>query len=63
MTERRTQAQRRAESRVRLIQAAIRLLGSHGYAGTSLVEIGKAAGLSRGLVSHHFGSRKRACRP
>ena len=60
MTERRTQAERRAESRLRLIQAAIRLLGTRGYAGTSLVEIGKEAGLSRGLVSHHFGS-KEAC--
>lgn len=60
MTEGRTQAERRAESRLRLIEAAIKLLGSHGYAGTSLVEIGKAAGLSRGLVSHHFGS-KEAC--
>jgi AcrR family transcriptional regulator len=60
VTERRTQAERRAESRLRLIEAAIKLLGSHGYAGTSLVEIGKAAGLSRGLVSHHFGS-KEAC--
>ena len=60
MTERRTQAERRAESRQRLIDAAIQLLGERGYARTSLVEIGKAAGLSRGLVSHHFGS-KEAC--
>ncbi|MCD0453044.1 TetR/AcrR family transcriptional regulator [Actinocorallia sp. API 0066] len=60
MKERRTQAERRAESQDRLLRAAIQLLGTHGYARTSLAEIGKAAGLSRGLVSHHFGS-KEAC--
>jgi AcrR family transcriptional regulator len=60
VAERRTQAERRTESRQRLIEAAIRLLAVRGYARTSLVEIGKEAGLSRGLVSHHFGS-KEAC--
>jgi AcrR family transcriptional regulator len=60
VVERRTQAERRAESRERLIKAAIRLLATRGYARTSLVEIGREAGLSRGLVSHHFGS-KEAC--
>jgi AcrR family transcriptional regulator len=60
MTGRRTQAERRAESRGRLIDAAIELLGTRGYAGTSLAEIGARAGLSRGLVNHHFGT-KEAC--
>jgi len=58
--ERRTQAERRAESRARIIDAAAELLAVNGYARTSLVEIGRVAGLSRGLVSHHFGS-KEAC--
>ncbi|MFF7476938.1 TetR family transcriptional regulator [Streptomyces sp. NPDC008092] len=60
VVERRTQAERRAESRDRLIKAAIRLLAERGYAHASLVEIGRAAGFSRGLVNHHFGS-KEAC--
>lgn len=60
MVERRSQAERRAESRARLVEAAIELLATNGYARTSLVEIGKAAGTSRGLVIHHFGS-KEAC--
>ncbi|XVV38316.1 TetR/AcrR family transcriptional regulator [Streptomyces sp. CA-100214] len=60
MVHQRTQAERREDSRQRLIQAAIVLLAERGYAHTSLVEIGRAAGLSRGLVSHHFGS-KEAC--
>lgn len=57
---RRTQQERSAESRDRLIEATIRLLAERGYAGTSLAEIGRASGLSRGLVTHHFGS-KEAC--
>ncbi|MEU6198519.1 helix-turn-helix domain-containing protein [Streptomyces sp. NPDC047061] len=60
MLERRTQAERRSDSQARLVAAAIHLLGTRGYAGASLAEIGKAAGLSRGLVNHHFGS-KEAC--
>ncbi|WP_316575021.1 TetR/AcrR family transcriptional regulator [Nocardia canadensis] len=60
MAERRTQADRTAESRQRLILATIRLLPKRGYARTSLAEIGREAGVSRGLVTHHFGS-KEAC--
>lgn len=56
----RTQADRTARARRRLIQAAIRLLAERGYTGTTLAEIGREAGLSRGLVTHHFGS-KDAC--
>ncbi|HWN31747.1 MAG TPA: TetR/AcrR family transcriptional regulator [Pseudonocardia sp.] len=58
--ERRTQAQRTAESRRRLVDAAIALLAERGYSGTTLLEIGRASGLSRGLVTHHFGT-KEAC--
>jgi AcrR family transcriptional regulator len=60
MAERLTQAERRARSRGRLIEAAIDVLATRGYAGTTLVEIGKAANLSRGLVNYHF-STKEAC--
>jgi AcrR family transcriptional regulator len=56
--ERRTQVARTAESRRRLVDAAIKLLAEHGYAGATLAEIGREAGLSRGLVSHHFGSKE-----
>jgi len=60
MTQRRTQAERRAQSQARLIEASIQLLATRGYAKTSLVEIGKKAGVSHALVIHHFGS-KEAC--
>src|SRR5260370_24387715 len=58
--ERRTQVERATESRRRLVDAAIRMLAERGYGGTALGEIGRAAGLSRGLVTHHFGT-KEAC--
>lgn len=57
---RRTQADRTALARRRLLHAAITLLADHGYTGTTLGEIGREAGLSRGLVTHHFGG-KDAC--
>nr|MDT0663657.1 helix-turn-helix domain-containing protein [Micromonospora sp. DSM 115978] len=59
-TQPRTQAERSAQARRRLVDAAIRLLAEHGYTGTTLTEIGRVAGVSRGLVTHHFGS-KDAC--
>src|SRR5690242_8900105 len=60
MSERRTQADRTAQARRRLLHAAIKLLGERGYSGTTLAEIGREAGMSRGLVTHHFGT-KDAC--
>ncbi|MEU6559862.1 TetR/AcrR family transcriptional regulator [Nocardia nova] len=55
---RRTQTERSAESREKLIGAAIELLGTRGYTGTTLAEIGRVAGVSRGLVTHHFGNKE-----
>jgi AcrR family transcriptional regulator len=40
-----------------MIEAAIELLNTAGIQGTTLVAIGDKAGYSRGLVSHHFGSK------
>ncbi|MET0335081.1 MAG: TetR/AcrR family transcriptional regulator [Rhizobacter sp.] len=54
---RRTQAERVAESDTRMLQAAMRLVASRGYAQTTLEAIGLEAGYSRGLVSHRFGSK------
>ena len=44
-----------AESR--MVDAAIDLLNSAGIQGTTLVAIGEIAGYSRGLATHHFGSK------
>jgi AcrR family transcriptional regulator len=54
---RRTQAERRAESERRLIQAAAELIVERGIEGTSLAEIGRRAGYSHGLVHQRFGSK------
>jgi len=40
-----------------MIEAAIELLNTVGIQGTTLVAIGEKAGYSRGLATHHFGSK------
>lgn len=54
---RRTQAERRAESEQRLIQASVELIVEKGLEHTSLAEIGHRAGASHALVNHRFGSK------
>ncbi|MFL6022608.1 MAG: TetR/AcrR family transcriptional regulator [Marmoricola sp.] len=56
--QRRTQAQRRAESERRLLDAAAALIVERGIEGTSLAEIGRVAGYSHGLVHQRFGSKE-----
>ena len=54
---RRTQAERRSESEDALLAAAAELVAERGIAGSSLASIGERAGTSRGLPTHHFGSK------
>jgi AcrR family transcriptional regulator len=56
---RRTQEQRRAETERRVIDAAVTLIAAHGSHSVTLQQVGEAAGYSRGIVHHHFGSRER----
>jgi AcrR family transcriptional regulator len=56
---RRTQADRRAETRRRVLEAATALVAAHGPRAVSLAAVGAAAGYSRGIVNHHFGSKSR----
>lgn len=53
----RTQAERRRSSDRRMIKAAMQLIAEKGVAGTSLAEIGIAAGYSRGLPAERFGTK------
>jgi AcrR family transcriptional regulator len=53
----RTQAERTALAESKMVQAAIELLNTAGIQGTTLVAIGEIAGYSRGLATHHFGSK------
>jgi TetR/AcrR family transcriptional regulator, regulator of cefoperazone and chloramphenicol sensitivity len=44
-------------ARARTRDAALVLFGEHGYRGTSIRDVARAAGVSPGLVQHHFGSK------
>ena len=48
-----------ALTRVAVLDAAERLFAARGYRGTSLEEIGREAGLSRGTPGYFFGSKQR----
>jgi len=53
----RTQAERTAIAETKMVLAAIELLNTVGIQGTTLVAIGEKSGYSRGLATHHFGSK------
>jgi AcrR family transcriptional regulator len=53
----RTQEQRRNEAERRLVRAAAELVGEIGPARVTLANVGERAGYSRGLATHHFGSK------
>lgn len=44
--------------RSEIIQAAIRLVGQHGFAGTTTAAIARAAGLAPGLIHYHFKDKQ-----
>jgi AcrR family transcriptional regulator len=54
---RRTQQQRREETRQRLLDATIDCLVEHGFAGTTTQRVQERAGVSRGALLHHFASK------
>ena len=53
----RTQAERTAAAESSMVSAAIDLFNTAGIQGTTLVAIGERSGYSRGLATHHFGSK------
>ena len=55
--QRRTQAQRRAESERRILEAAAELYGEQGYGATTMEQIGARAGYSAALIARKFGSK------
>ena len=57
-SRRRTQAERRAESRQAVLDSALRLFGDKGYAETSLEEIAAECGLTIRPIYHYFGNKQ-----
>lgn len=55
--QRRTQAQRRAQSEDRLLGAAAAIIAEEGYLAATLERVGERAGFSRGLASRKYGSK------
>jgi AcrR family transcriptional regulator len=56
---RRTQAERSAATRTRLLEAAAACLVERGYAGTTTLAVCRRAGVSHGSLLHHYGTRER----
>ena len=54
---RRRQEDRRADMRLRLIEATLGCLAEHGYVGCTTTAVVERAGVSRGALFHHFVSR------
>jgi AcrR family transcriptional regulator len=56
-TPRRTQVERTRASREKIIQAAIDFFAQHGFRGTKMADIAKAANLTEPGLLHHFPSK------
>jgi AcrR family transcriptional regulator len=56
-TVRRSQSERREETRGRLLDATVECLIAEGYAGTTIRQVTELAGVSQGAQSHHFPHR------
>lgn len=55
---RRSQAERRDESERLLVEATLKVVAECGVSAATFEEIGKRAGLSRGLATQRFGSKR-----
>jgi AcrR family transcriptional regulator len=58
LKEKRTQAQRRSETRASLLHSACELFGDQGYEGTALEEIAGACDLTIRPIYYHFGNKQ-----
>lgn len=52
----------RNESRLKIIEAALRLFGSHGYERSTVRMIAQKAGIAQGLMYSHFASKEELLR-
>ena len=56
--DRRTQAERSQATTEQLVAASRALFAEKGFAGTSIEDIVRAAGVTRGALYHHFASKE-----
>lgn len=54
---RRTQAERTADTKRALLDATVQVIHRLGYGGATIALIAEEAGVTRGAVLHHFGTR------
>lgn len=54
---RRSQAERSADTRAKLIQAAVTCLFQTGYSATTITTVAEEAGVSRGAMTHQFPAK------
>jgi AcrR family transcriptional regulator len=54
---RRTQEERRSQTRARLLEATAEALADLGWAGLSTTEVSRRAGVSRGAQQHHYPTK------
>ena len=50
--------ERGAETRARIVAAALREFADRGFEGTSTREISAVAGVNQGLITYHFASKE-----
>jgi AcrR family transcriptional regulator len=55
--ERRSHAERTADTRRRVMAAVVESIAEVGYQGTTAAEIARRAGVTWGAVQHHFGDK------
>src|ERR1700761_597534 len=48
---------RKAATRTRLLEAAAKVYSTHGFAGATLDDVAEEAGLTKGALYGHFGSK------
>lgn len=56
--ERRSQAERTAETRARIVAAVVESIGDVGYQRTTASEISRRSGVTWGAAQHHFGGKE-----
>ena len=57
MSERRSHAERTAETRARIMSAVVESIAEVGFQRTTAAEIARRAGVTWGAVQHHFGGK------